>query len=117
MDAQTSQTNFKYAGGQYPGSFSIKKNKLWHSFEVKNELTGRLNKKFVCSFCQRHFNRLSNVKHHLRSHLDVRQYTCNLCNSTFVQKGNRDRHVSKQSCQGFRNRVARTQSSNIAESA
>ena len=91
-----------------PGSQSIKKEKLWHCFEIENETTGRKKKQFMCTICERQFNRLSNVKHHLRSHLDLRQYKCDLCNSTFVQKGNRDRHVARQSCQNERNRVTRT---------
>ena len=64
----------------YNGSLLIKKEKLWHSYLAVNSSTGRLNKQFLCNLCNKRFTKVSNVKDHLRSHLEYRSYTCGLCN-------------------------------------
>ena len=84
---------------KHTGPDQISKDKLWHTYQAVNFTTGRLNKTFMCNLCKKQFPKVSAVKAHLSSHLGVHPYACNLCNRTFVQKGNRDRHIQKQSCQ------------------
>ena len=85
--------------GKHADSVVIKKEKMWTCFPVMNRKTERLNKIFQCNLCQKRFDKVSNVIDHIKTHTDERPYPCSICNRSFAQKGNRDRHEKKQSCQ------------------
>ena len=61
----------------------IKKEKLYTTNIIKNNDTGRMNKQFQCTFCFKKFDKVSNVKDHIRSHLDDRPYNCTACGCKF----------------------------------
>ena len=96
---------------KHADSVKIKKDKLYKSFLLLNPETDRLNKNFQCTQCPKRFDKLSNVKDHVKTHLNSRPYSCHLCNLSFSQKGNRDRHIRRQSCLIDRNKVTRTANS------
>ena len=57
-----------------------KEKKLWRTMKVFNDQTGRQNQQMQCKVCHKKFNKLSNVKDHVRTHSDSRPYSCALCN-------------------------------------
>ena len=57
-----------------------KERKLWRTMKVVNAQTGRQNQQMQCKVCNKKFNKLSNVKDHVRTHSDSRPYSCALCN-------------------------------------
>ena len=68
-----------------------------YSVESKVEpLTGKQYIAYICrhpSGCTKEFERPWNLLDHIRIHYDVRPHTCPFCSLTFVQKGNRNKHV------------------------
>ena len=56
-----------------------KEKKLWRTMKVFNDQTGRQNQQMQCKVCNKKFNKLSNVKDHVRTHSDSRPYSCALC--------------------------------------
>ena len=84
-----------HAGVKHADSVKIKKDKLYRSFLLLNPETDRLNKNFQCTLCPKRFDKLSNVKDHVKTHLNSRPYSCHLCGLSFAQKGNRDRHLKR----------------------
>ena len=59
-----------------------------------NPRTRRPNQVLVCTMdrCGREFSKLCNVRDHLNTHRNVKDFKCNRCGRAFAQKGNRDRH-------------------------
>lgn len=48
---------------------------------------------FHCTVCNREFNRLENLKTHLRIHTGERPYTCSVCSKCFRHSGALKRHI------------------------
>ncbi|KAK9539774.1 hypothetical protein VZT92_002274 [Zoarces viviparus] len=47
---------------------------------------------FLCTVCNREFNRMENLKTHLRIHTGERPYTCSVCSKCFRHSGALTRH-------------------------
>lgn len=47
---------------------------------------------FCCTVCNREFNRMENLKTHLRIHTGERPYTCSVCSKCFRHSGALTRH-------------------------
>ena len=60
--------------------------------KMVNGVTGRRKQVLTCAICQMSTMRVSNMRDHIRSHLDLKPYECLICGVTFAQSGNRDRH-------------------------
>jgi len=52
--------------------------------------------RFVCEECGIRCNKPSMLKKHLRSHSDIRPYTCQLCAFPFKTKGNLTKHMKSK---------------------
>ncbi|XP_022611231.1 zinc finger protein 454-like [Seriola dumerili] len=48
---------------------------------------------FRCTVCNREFNRMENLKTHLRIHTGERPYTCSVCSKCFRHSGALTRHI------------------------
>lgn len=77
----------------------IGKKKLWRTMQVLNEKTGRFNQRRQCKVCLKTFGKMSNVKDHVRTHNQLKPFSCSFCPQTFSQQGNRDRHQKRRVCQ------------------
>ena len=70
-----------------------------YDYFVENKIesiTGREYTAFVCghpSGCRKEFDRPWNLLDHVRTHNGVRPHACPFCSLSFVQKGNRNKHV------------------------
>ena len=70
----------------------------WYSFfRVFNENTNRFSTSFECKFegCSKVFTKKQNILEHFRMHQNERKYRCQLCNRSFVLKGNLKKHFVK----------------------
>ena len=70
-----------------------------YSYSIENKVepfTGKQYTAYICrhsSGCTKEFERPWNLLDHIRIHYDVRPHTCPFWSLTFVQKGNRNKHV------------------------
>ncbi|CAL8100572.1 unnamed protein product [Orchesella dallaii] len=70
------------------------KKKLERHMNSHNSTPHVIRSKFyLCAYCKKRFNNLSNCKKHLRTHTDEKPYKCDTCQKCFRQKGSLDVHI------------------------
>ena len=64
--------------------FRHEKIKIWDSS------LSRFNTSYVCKFedCNKEFTKIWNMVDHMRMHQGIKPFTCQICKSSFTQKGN-----------------------------
>ncbi|XP_037968333.2 uncharacterized protein LOC105389308 isoform X1 [Plutella xylostella] len=83
---------------QSDGTLAPKK-ELAGGFESNEEYTyirGRGRGRYVCSECGIRCKKPSMLKKHIRTHTDVRPYTCTHCQFSFKTKGNLTKHMKSK---------------------
>ncbi|XP_026738777.1 uncharacterized protein LOC113501752 [Trichoplusia ni] len=95
LDAKKADEN------KYPHSDNVTtpKKELTGGFESNEEYTyvrGRGRGRYVCSECGIRCKKPSMLKKHIRTHTDVRPYTCVHCAFSFKTKGNLTKHMKSK---------------------
>ena len=57
---------------------------------------GRGRGKYICDSCGIRCKKPSMLKKHIRTHTNVRPYTCKYCNFSFKTKGNLTKHMKSK---------------------
>ncbi|KAI5712768.1 hypothetical protein M8J75_010999 [Diaphorina citri] len=77
-----------------------KRRKIFNGGFESNEdyiyIRGRGRGRFVCEECGIRCRKPSMLKKHIKSHSDVRLYTCTFCNFSFKTKGNLTKHMKSK---------------------
>ncbi|XP_021948575.1 serine-rich adhesin for platelets isoform X2 [Folsomia candida] len=69
----------------------------FESNEAYTYVRGRGKGRFVCEACGIRCKKPSMLRKHLKTHTDLRPYTCKLCNFSFKTKGNLTKHQKSKS--------------------
>ena len=73
--------------------------KYYRLIKVVNPATKRLNHRLVCMLCDKiSSGRIYDMQEHIRSHLKLKPFKCQLCGLAFNKKSNRTRHIGKSNC-------------------
>lgn len=95
LDAKTSEENKLHISDH----LNTPKKELTGGFESNEEYTyvrGRGRGRYVCSECGIRCKKPSMLKKHIRTHTDVRPYTCVHCAFSFKTKGNLTKHMKSK---------------------
>ena len=71
----------------------------YKSLEPYTYIRGRGRGKYVCEACGIRCKKPSMLKKHIRSHTDLRPYSCNHCKFSFKTKGNLTKHMKSKAHQ------------------
>uniref|UniRef100_A0A182JF34 Schnurri n=1 Tax=Anopheles atroparvus TaxID=41427 RepID=A0A182JF34_ANOAO len=87
-------------GSRHPSRSASAERALSGGFESTEEYTyvrGRGRGKYVCNECGIRCKKPSMLKKHIRTHTDVRPYSCQYCSFHFKTKGNLTKHMKSKS--------------------
>ena len=75
---------------------------MYNIKQVSNQLTGRRNKFFACSYpdCGREFYKKWNCTEHYKTHTKVKPFECIAWRMLFAQKGSLFKHIKAKSRKG-----------------
>ena len=73
---------------------------LFYKTAKFNPKSGRSQQTLVCRICSKTAWKKSNMRNHVRRHIDLKPFRCDTCGRGFAQSGNRDRHIKKAFCSG-----------------
>nr|CAH7764781.1 unnamed protein product [Callosobruchus chinensis] len=65
--------------------------KLRYGVHRKSHLTEK--KQYICTYCNKEFQKNSRLQQHLRIHTGDRPYVCEICSKSHIQAGNLKRHI------------------------
>ncbi len=67
---------------------------LYSSFKVQNSKNNKIRTHYKCEYasCSKQFSQICNVKRHIMTHLQVKEFQCCKCTKKFSQKSNMQRH-------------------------
>ena len=65
---------------------------------IKREYDSLGKQILTCRQCGATYSKLSNIKDHIRTHLQKKVYRCHRCGKGFAWLGNKNRHVKKLAC-------------------
>ena len=71
---------------------------LFYKTAKFNPKSGRSQQTLVCRICSKTAWKKSNMRNHVRRHIDLKPFKCGTCGRGFAQSGNRDRHIKKDFC-------------------